>query len=132
MIGKKVVLKRFISEKIIVEFTSEPKFTKSPPCPNGFRWEKKFYRIEQILAEWKDFSRHDRMAKNMQPQHAQVAKTKGSWGVGKFYFDVQTHDGRQFRIYFDRAPKDALDREGQWILLAELETPKSGYSNKIP
>jgi hypothetical protein len=61
------------------------------------------------------------MAKNMQPQHAQIAIIKGSWGVGKFYFDVQVQDGRLFRIYYDRASKDAHHRKGEWMLLAELE-----------
>ena len=56
----------------------------------------------------------------MQPQHAAIASERGSWGVGKFFFDVQTENDRFFRLYYDRAPKDASDREGIWILLAEL------------
>jgi len=60
------------------------------------------------------------MASYMQPQHAQVAGNHGSWGVGKFYFDVQTQDSKFFRLYYDRAPKDAFNRKGEWILLAEL------------
>ena len=123
MTAKKLAVKRFISEPINVNFTKAPQFTKRPPCPDGFTWKNEILSIKRCLAEWKDFSRHDRMAKNMQPQHTQVASKKGSWGVGKFYYDVQVHDGRIFRIYFDRAPKDAFDRKGHWILLAELETP---------
>lgn len=60
------------------------------------------------------------MAKNMQPQHDRVARERGSWGVGRYYFDVQTENDRCFRLYYDRAPSDATDRTGQWILLAEL------------
>jgi len=60
------------------------------------------------------------MSKNMQPQHAKVASQRGSWGVGKFYFDVLTQDNQVFRLYYDRAPKNAMDREGEWFLLAEL------------
>ena len=56
----------------------------------------------------------------MQPQHAQIAQKRGSWGVGKFFFDVQTSEEAYYRIYYDRAPKDATDREGYWILFAEL------------
>lgn len=56
----------------------------------------------------------------MQPQHTQIASKRGSWGVGRTYFNVATKSGRLFRLYYDRAPKDALDREGQWILMAEL------------
>jgi len=56
----------------------------------------------------------------MQPQHAEVAEKRGSWGVGRFYFDVQTQDARYFRLYYDRAPKNALNGLGEWVLLAEL------------
>jgi hypothetical protein len=56
----------------------------------------------------------------MQPQHAEAASQHGSWGVGRFFFEVKTNTGQYFRIYYDRAPKDALDREGHWVLLAEI------------
>lgn len=61
----------------------------------------------------------------MQPQHAASASKHGSWGVGRFYFDVETKDGDFYRLYYDRAPKDATDRQGHWILLAEL-SPSEG------
>lgn len=120
---QKLPQKRFISEPITVCFTNEPQFSKRPPCPDSFTWKNEVLNIRSCLAEWKDFSRQDRMAKNMQPQHAQLASKKGSWGVGKFYFDVRVQDGRLFRIYYDRLPKNALDRKGQWMLLAELDSP---------
>jgi hypothetical protein len=65
------------------------------------------------------------MARNMQPQHAASASKHGSWGVGRFYFDVETEDGGLYRLYYDRAPKDATDRYGHWVLLAEL-SPSEG------
>lgn len=61
------------------------------------------------------------MARNMQPDHIETAKTRGSWGVGRFYFDVETHLKRYFRLYYDRSPKNASHREGAWFLLAELK-----------
>ncbi len=124
---KKLPQKRFISEPITVSFTNEPQFSKRPPCPDSFTWRNEVLNVKTCLAEWKDFSRKDRMEKNMQPQHAISASQKGSWGVGKFYFDVQVQDGRLFRIYYDRAPKDALDRKGLWMLLAELDTPGNQF-----
>jgi len=114
-------IKHFISEPIDVQFIELPEHSKKPPCPNGFTWQDQYILIINCLAEWKDFSRRGRMAKNMQPQHAQVAHHRGSWGVGKFYFDVQTEDKKCFRIYYDREPKNAEDRSGHWFLLAELE-----------
>lgn len=111
----------FLSTPIDVQHDVPPAYSKKPTCPNRFTWEGTDYDIVNCVSEWKDFSRHGRSSRNMQPQHARTAQVKGSWGVGKFYFDVQTKDGKFFRIYYDRTPKDASDRDGGWILLAELE-----------
>ena len=116
----KLQVKHFISEPITIQFDSAPLHPKSPPCPNSFTWRERAYRIDRCLTEWKDFRRRGRMARNMQPQHAALAAGRGSWGVGRFFFDVETEDRELFRIYYDRAPKDAGDREGHWVLLAEL------------
>lgn len=120
MVHKRHKLKKFISEQVIVDFSSPPAHVKTPHCPDRFFWRDEAYRIVACISEWKDFSRRGRMVRNMQPQHAEVASERGSWGVGRFYFDVQTNTGRCFRLYYDRAPEDAADRTGQWILLAEL------------
>ncbi len=58
----------------------------------------------------------------MQPEHDARARLKGSWGVGRFHFQVKTKEERQFEIYFDRSPSNAGDRNGHWILLAELDS----------
>jgi len=64
----------------------------------------------------------------MQPAHAQTASLRGSWGVGRFHFRVETECGRIFDLYYDRAPRDAFDREGAWFLLGERKpgTKSSG------
>jgi hypothetical protein len=120
MTSEKLQVKHFISEPITIQFDTAPLHPKSPPCPNGFTWRERNYRIARCLAEWKDFRRRGRMARNMQPQHAAVAAGRGSWGVGRFFFDVETEGQGLFRLYYDRAPKDAGDREGHWVLLAAL------------
>jgi hypothetical protein len=118
-------LEHFISEPISVEFSSPPKHLKSPPCPDGFTWRDRHYSIVNCIREWRDFRRKGRMARNMQPQHAEAASQHGSWGVGRFFFEVRTDSDQCFRLYYDRAPKDALDREGHWVLLAELSEDKA-------
>ena len=120
MRSKKLIVKHFISEPITANFSSPPNYTKKPPCPDQFNWHNETFSIQACLSERRDYSRRGRMVKNMQPQHAQVASSRGSWGVGRVYYEVQTTNKRYFRLYYDRSPKDALDREGQWILLAEL------------
>lgn len=113
-------VKKFISEPVQVHFSTPPAQSKKPHCPDRFTWRDEEWDITACLAEWTDFTRRGRMAKNMQPQHAQVASRRGSWGVGRFYFDVHTRNERCFRLYYDRAPADAADRTGEWVLLAEL------------
>ncbi len=120
MANKKTKPINFIAEPITVQFSSPPAHMKSPPCPDGFVWRDQELSIIACLSEWKDYSRRGRMAKNMQPQNARVASKRGSWGVGRFYFDVQTLNQRCFRLYYDRAPLDAADRMGHWVLLAEI------------
>ena len=111
---------RFIGEEILVHFDTPPARQKTPPCPDGFNWRGETYRISASLEEWVDFTRRGRQARNMQPQHAAVASNRGSWGVGRYNFHVQIGNGRQFHIYYDRAPKDSDNRMGEWFLVSEL------------
>jgi hypothetical protein len=77
---------QFIDQPVEVIFDSPPALEKTPPCPNGFTWRGETNRVEEMLAEWSDFSRRGKMANNMTPEHAARAAGKGSWGVGRFYF----------------------------------------------
>ena len=120
-------ISHFISEPITIQFVKPPIHIKKPHCPDRFNWRGGNWIITACLAEWVDYSRRGRMAWNMQPKHAKTASQRGSWGVGRFYFDVRsTQEGcrtqacRIFRLYYDRAPQDASDRTGHWVLLAEL------------
>jgi len=112
---------RFISEPIEAHFLEPPALEKKPGPPNSFTWRGEVYKVVEVLSEWVDYTRKGRMARNMQPQHAAVASRRGSWGVGLFYFRVRTETGRIFDLYYDRAPKDADHRKGEWFLYQELE-----------
>ena len=114
---------RFISEPVEVRFDTPPLLEKKPGAPDGFTWREESYRIVEVLNEWVDYTRRGRMRRNMQPQHAEVASQRGSWGVGLFYFRVLTQTGQVFDIYYDRAPKDVDRRKGQWFLFQELAPP---------
>jgi hypothetical protein len=110
----------FIDHPILVSFINTPARQKTPPCPDGFAWQGKDYRVTGKLSEWKDFTRRGRMARNMQPAHAAVAAGRGSLGVGRFYFRVRVDTGQVFDLYYDRAIKDVDDRLGHWFLYREL------------
>ncbi|MHB0924659.1 MAG: DUF6504 family protein [Bellilinea sp.] len=118
---------RFIDEPIEAVFDSPPIFEKSPPCPAGFIWREQTFRIVELMAEWKDFRRRGRMSNNMIPAHLSRAERIGSWGVGRFFFRVRTENDSVFEIYFDRAPADAGDRKGRWVLFGE----RTGSSVKL-
>ena len=107
-------------EPIQVAFDTPPTYKKSPPCPNAFTWREQTFRITAMRSEWVDYTRRGRFARNMQPGHATHASRHGSWGVGKFHFEVEVEGGRVFVIYYDRAPKDAFDRMGGWYILGEV------------
>lgn len=114
--------KSFVSEEISVRFEEPPSVKKKPGPPSGFTWQQADFDIEAVLSRWVDFDRRGDSEKNMQPAHLRVARKRGSWGVGRFYFRVLTGVGRAFDIYYDRAPEGAGDREGHWFLWRELQS----------
>ena len=110
----------FIGEEIEVHFDKPPVRQKTPPCPDGFTWHGLEYPIAEKLSEWSDFSRRGKMARNMQSAHAAVAASRGSLGVGRFYFRVRVYSGQIFDIYYDREIRDVDDRLGHWFLYREI------------
>lgn len=109
----------FIDQVISVFYHQPPLLEKKPACPDAFTWQDLTFQVVRMLAEWTDFQRRGRMARNMQPTHAATASSRGSWGVGRYFFRVETDSGRIFDIYYDRAPKDSSDRKGSWFVLGE-------------
>jgi hypothetical protein len=110
---------RFIDEPIEVSYEQPPLLEKKPGCPDQFTWNGQTFTISELLAEWQDFKRRGRMARNMSPPHKTHAELVGSWGVGRFFFRVRTIEGRIFELYYDRAPIDVDDRKGRWVLFTE-------------
>lgn len=111
---------RFINEEIVPHFEHEPILEKKPGCPIGFTWREQYFVVTEVVSEWHDYERRGRSALNMSPAHAKVARVKGSWGVGRDYYRVKTEAGRAFEIYYDRAPKSANVRKGEWYLDREI------------
>lgn len=112
--------KHFIDEEINPIFLRPPILSKKPAVPDGFIWHEETFRITGMLMTWFDYKRRGRLARNMSKAHLHAASLRGSWGVGRWYFRVQTDCGRVFDLYYDRAPKDASDRKGHWVLWREL------------
>lgn len=113
--------KRFLDQAIRVDFKVPPAHQKSPPCPDGFIWEDRSYHVVEKLSEWVDFTRHGRAARNLRPNHAEVASSRGSLNVGRFFFRVRVDSNQVFDLYYDRAMKNIDNREGQWFIYRELD-----------
>ena len=111
----------FIGSSIEVQFDEEPLHKKKPGCPDRFVWDGQVIDVVDKVGEWHDYSRTGHMTHNMRPANMAKALRRGSWGVGRFYFRVQTETEQIFDIYYDRAPKDASDREGNWFLYREMK-----------
>jgi hypothetical protein len=112
---------QFVGEEIRAQFDVAPMLSKKPGPPCSFHWGQESFRVTETISQWFDYDRKGRMAKNMKDQNLRQAKRKGSWGVGRYYFRVRTDSDRVFDLYYDRAPKDASDREGHWFLWREME-----------
>ena len=111
---------KFIGEEVEVIFDTPPVLAKKPDCPDGFHWQGEEFRVAELLSQWSDFTRKGRFARNMRPQNQRKAASRGSLGVGRFYFQVRTSDERIFELYYDRAPKSIDDKMGRWSLYREM------------
>ena len=118
MTGEKFL--HFLDQPIEVIFDKPPMREKTPDCPDGFIWKGKTVRVVEKLSEWSDFTRRGRAARNMRPSHAEVASSRGSLNVGRFFFRVRVDTGQIFDLYYDRAMKNMDDRKGQWLLYREV------------
>jgi hypothetical protein len=113
--------KQFVGEQISVSFDRDFVLEKDPPCPITIQWREQTIKIVKLISQWRDFSRSGSSEKNMRPKHAERAAKKGSWGVGKIYFEILDENDNVLVIYYDRAPKGSAHRLGQWTLLSISE-----------
>jgi hypothetical protein len=112
---------RFIDEEVEPVFDKPPAMSKKPGAPAGFKWNDEVFQVETLVSTWFDFQRRGNMTRNMRPANLRKAQRRGSWGVGRYYFRLETSQGRCFDLYYDRAPKNAGDRLGHWFLFRELK-----------
>lgn len=115
-------MKKYIGEEIAVILPNGDFLERSPACPLSFTWREKEIHIIRLLNQWVDFARKGRFKRNMREEHLERAKVVGSWGVGRFYFEVCDDVGIVYILYYDRAPSSSSDRKGKWILLTMTST----------
>ncbi len=112
--------KCFIDETITVRYRQEPLLQKVPICPDFFYWREACFEVKCLLSEWSDLARRGQQSRNMRPAHLTRAEKLGSWGVGRFYFEVLTTNERKFVLYYDRMPKNVQEGRGHWVLFSEV------------
>lgn len=114
----------FYSESINVRFEKQPFLEKKPGIPSSFSWRGKSYTITKLIKEWHDYRRRKKIHKIFSGKRSPVPLTKpgnrGSWGVGRDYYRVQTSSGEIFDIYYDRRPKGQKIK-GEWVLLKQVD-----------
>ncbi len=111
-------MKQFIGETIQVELKKGTFLEKKPQCPLRIHWDEKWIDVVELISSWEDFSRRGDASRNMRKEHLDRARVRGSWGVGRFYFQFLGSDRGSYTIYYDRAPSKANDRKGSWVLFS--------------
>ena len=89
------------TEKIVVEFDTEPQFRKKPGCPQRFLWRGEWWQVKTVHLEWRTAGRLSQRLRFI--------------GLARIHFRVEVTAGRIFDIYFDPRGKG-----GTWILDREL------------
>ncbi|MBU7014817.1 MAG: hypothetical protein HXS52_01630 [Theionarchaea archaeon] len=112
----------FYCEPITVTFASEPLLEKKPGPPSAFVWRETRYSVTAVLKMWHDYSVRGTLQsfynekRGNAPEMTQ--RERGSWGVGRDYYRVETDSGEIFDVYYDRAPRKHT--KGEWILLRKV------------
>ena len=106
---------QFYNEPIEVQMREGVFLGKTPQAPLRFFWQGVCWEVKEVLLEWKDYERRGKSSRNMRPSNALKAISRGSFGVGRFYYRLLCTDDRIFQIYFDRA----ATRGPAWFLNAE-------------
>ena len=112
---------RFINEPIEACYHTPPKLEKKSGCPDWFVWRNEEFMVDELISEWHDYQRKGRMARNMKTTHAATAERRGSWGVGQDYYRIKTDGDQIFDIYYDRSPRSADQRKGEWFVYREMK-----------
>ncbi len=108
------------SEPIEALFDHPPAIEKRPRCPNSIIWDGRTYRIIAMRLEWHDYLPRGKTLARQLREHGSYWVTaaeqrRGSWGVGRDYYRVQTESGETFDIYYDRKPTGP-EVKGGWYL----------------
>jgi phosphoribosylglycinamide formyltransferase-1 len=85
--------------------------TGEPGLPMRFRWRDSEYEVERIIDTWKTTG---------------PCRNGGSEQyVRKHWFRVETTDGAEMQIYFDRQPRSRQNKK-RWWLATVLEKKNDG------
>jgi len=95
---------QFVSEQIRPvggSFDTGRMVTGEPGLPQRFRWRKQDYEVARVVETWKATG----------PCHHGSSERY----VRRHWFRVETTDGSEMRIYFDRQPRPGASKKRWWL-----------------
>jgi hypothetical protein len=109
----------FISAVIEALFHREPAIKKRAGPPDAFVWDGRRFEVVEVLSEWHDYDKRREIGETRRSQ-SQLYRQRGSWGLGRDWYRVQTGEGRLFDLYYERRPRSRTVI-GSWVLYCELD-----------
>lgn len=96
--------RRFVSEAITpvdASFATSSMAAGEPGLPLRFRWRDTDYEVARVLATWKTTGG--------------CRSGSGEQYVRKHWFSLETTDGTQMEIYFDRQARSRHSKKRWWL-----------------
>jgi len=95
---------RFVSEPIEAvtgSFATGAMATGEPGLPLRFRWRDTEYEVVRLIEKWKTTGR--------------CRNGSAEQYVRRHWYRIETRDGTQMRIYFDRQPRGGRSAKRWWL-----------------
>jgi len=110
---------QFVSEPIVPldgSFLTRSMSTGAPGLPMRFRWRDAEYEVARILAKWTTTGdcRHG----------------SSEQYVRKHWFRIETTDGTEMQIYFDRQPRPRQNKRRWWLASVAPGDKESSTSSR--
>jgi len=92
---------KFVSEAIIPTLLAAPAVIGEPGIPIRFHWRDAEYEIARVIEKWKTTGdcRHG----------------SGERYVRRHWYRVETTDGTEMRIYFERQARSKQNKKRWWL-----------------
>ncbi len=105
---------RFISEAIIPAAFAAPAAIGEPGTPIQFKWRGGNYDVARVIEKWKTAG--------------DCRNGSGERYVRRHWFRIETTDGTEMEIYFERQPRPSQNKKRWWLAIASAAAAASSGS----